>query len=292
MGSLLSLTGCAATYVPVIGNMTPTPTPTAVVTQTPTETPIAIITGTPTESPTPIPVSLTPIAEADAHLNIIGEKEEGSDIYRMKLVNSTGYAIIGFTVIPETAKEMPENMLYKAEPFADKEERILYYKQPSKKKKNIRYDLEVVFEDKTYYRMTDVPLSDIKEAVIYYNDGVVYLVYISKKTGEQTSTKDAELALHNPAQGDPEESEGDRQDDDDSDYDDQEYDDQDYDQEYDDQEYDDQDYDQEYDDQDYDNQDYDQEYDDQEYDDQDYDDQDYDQEYDDQEYDDQNYDEE
>ena len=258
---LFHITGCSATSVPVVGNLTSTPTPKPTATPSPTETPIAIITSSPQSEPvTPLPVSLTPIAEADAHLNIIGEKEEGDDVFRIKLVNSTGSALIGFTVIPETAKEMPENLLSRKDPFVDKEERILYYKK-ARKKSEIRYDLEVVFEDKSYYRMTDVPLADMKEGVIYHNDQVVYIVYISKKTGDQISTKEQELAAHHTVQDENQYDDEDRYDDEDQDYEeDQYYDEDEY--NYEDQSYDDQEYDDEYREEEEYNNDYDEEYDD------------------------------
>ena len=104
-GILLIAGGCAATQIPVVGQMSPTPIPTETPTEkltpvpTSTPTPIAIITTAPIAEETPLPVSLTPVLEADDHLKTIGEKQEGDSVFRVKIVNGTGLPIKRFRII-------------------------------------------------------------------------------------------------------------------------------------------------------------------------------------------------
>ena len=197
-GMLFLMSGCAATTIPVIGNQsTPRPTSTPAPTSAqPTETPIAIITSTPTAELTPVPVQLTPIAEADEYLNIIGTKAEGDSVFRIRLVNSTGLAVTALRVLPTDSDELPRSLLSKGDVFADKEERILYYDTAfvyDGGKTDAPFDMMLTFEDGSSYRMTRVPFTDMEEGVIYFNDGVAYIVYLSKSAGRQVTTKDAEL---------------------------------------------------------------------------------------------------
>ena len=181
------LSGCAMTEVPVVGNMTPTPTPTeaVAVTETPTETPIPIITTTP-EDLTPVPVSLTPIAEADDYLKTIGSKAQGETVLKVKFVNNTGKDITGVRVIPMLALERDGttdavNLLAEGDPYKDREERVFYYNtaldEPSEDGLK-HYNMELTFSDNTAYTMTDVPFSNMKEGSIRISGEVAYIDYL------------------------------------------------------------------------------------------------------------------
>ena len=258
----LVLTGCAAAKLPGVGNSTPIPTqtPTPVITQTPTPTPtpIAIIMATPPAAKaTPIPVSLTPIAQADDHLKTIGTKQEGENVYKVKLINSTSKGIVEVRMISMYTYEDEEysysrNLLTEGDVFADKEERILYYDTSytaTNEAGERHYHLLLGFEDGSVYTLTDVPFTDIVEAVIYYEDDVAYLVYLSQSSGQQVSTKEMEL-VHRDNRAAEEARRYDEEDyDEDEDYDEEDYDGEDhydYDGGYDEEEYEYDRYDEEY----------------------------------------------
>lgn len=206
-GILLITGGCAATQIPVVGQMSPTPIPTETPTEkltpvpTSTPTPIAIITTAPIAEETPLPVSLTPVLEADDHLKTIGEKQEGDSVFRVKIVNGTGLPIKRFRIISMLASYYGDesnylNLLQDGDVFTDKEERILYYNtadDPSNDSGEKHYNLQLTFTDDTGYVLTDVPFSDMEEGVMYLEDQIVYFDYLSKSTGQQISTKSDEL---------------------------------------------------------------------------------------------------
>ena len=268
-GIVSVLGGCAATTLPGVSKLTPVPTqtPTPVIKQTPTPTPtpIAIIMSTPTPEVTPVPVSLTPIAEAEEHLKILGRKQEGENVYKVRLINSTGKDIVEVRLISMYKYDDEEysgsgNLLYDEDVFSDKEERILYYDTSYTATNDAgekHFHLYIGFEDGSGYTLTDVPFTDIKEAVIYYEDDVAYLVYLSAASGTQISTKDMEL-IHRSNRAAEEESRRYDEDDYDEDEDDEDYrrknyDDEDYDEDYeernqydDDRDYDDEQYDERY----------------------------------------------
>lgn len=200
--------GCAATDVPVVGSMTPVPTETpsplvtAVSTKAPTETPIAIITTTPkAPSVTPVPVSLTPVLDADDHLKTIGNKAEGDSVFRVKLVNNTGKAIRNFRIISTLASYYREesnyvNLLSDGDVFADKEERILYYdtyRDPSNDADEKNYNLRLTFEDGSVYELEVVPFFDMEEGIIHSRNGAPYVTYLSKASSTETDTAEGVL---------------------------------------------------------------------------------------------------
>lgn len=153
-----------------------TPAVTVTVAPTPTETPA------PTATPTPVP------------LKTIGEKTE--DAYEVQLTNTTGKVIKGFAVKSNVEEAFPESLLKEEDPFADGEERMLYYKpeeteQEQTEKKT--YEVQLTFEDDTISILHDFPFTDMKEGEICEEEEIVYLKYESVSTKAPINTKAAEI---------------------------------------------------------------------------------------------------
>jgi hypothetical protein len=230
---LFALSGCASTSVPVIGNLTPTPTTDPVKTPvqavSPTETPLPIIIENAGKGSTPVPVTLTPIADADDYLKTIGQKSDEESVLKIRLSNRTGKKIKEICIFPSFygADYDEGELMYGNDTFRNKEERILYYNTAYDEDEEYWY-IKLVFKNGTSYLLSDVPLKDIKEAALYKDGEVCYLVYYPVSGGKSISTKEHERQVLLEAQNQEESYE--------------EYDEYDYDEDYDRYDYDDEDY--------------------------------------------------
>jgi hypothetical protein len=227
---LYACSGCATTSVPVIGNLTPTPTPAPVVTSVPTvkptETPLPIIIENGGQGSTPAPVSLTPIADADDYLKTIGIKSEEESVLKIRLSNRTGKKIKEICIFPSFygADYDEGELMYGKDTFKNKEERLLYYNTAYDEDEENWY-MKLVFKNGDTYQLSDVPLKEIKEAVLYRDEEVCYLVYYPISGGKSISTEEHEREVLLEAQNQEESYE--------------EYDEYEYDEDYDQYDYDD-----------------------------------------------------
>ena len=245
---LLACSGCATTTVPVIGDLTPTPAPDSVVTSVPKEeptvTPLPIIIENAGSVSGPVPVILTPTADEDDYLKTIGIKSDEESVLKIRLSNRTGKKIRQICIFPSFygADYDEGELMFGDDTFRNKEERVLYYNTAYDEDEENWY-MKLVFKNGASYLLSDLPLKDIKEASLYRDGEICYLVYYPVSGGKRISTEEHEREVLLEAQN-KEES-----------YDDyEEYD------EYDDSEYDENDkYDESEYDEDYDRYDYDDE---------------------------------
>ena len=231
---LLACSGCATTTVPVIGNLTPTPTPDPAVVSVPKEeptvTPLPIIIEN--AGSAPVPVILTPTADDDDYLKAIGVKSDGKSVLKIRLSNRTGKKIKEICIFPSFygADYDEGELMFGDDIFRNKEERILYYNTAYDEDEEKWY-VKLVFKNGTSYLLSDVPLKDIKEAVLYRDGEICYLVYYPVSGGKRISTEEHEREVLLEAKNKEESYD---------DYD--EYDESEYDEDYDQYDYDDEEY--------------------------------------------------
>ena len=192
---LLACSGCATTTVPVIGDLTPAPTPDPVVASVPkaepTVTPLPIIIEN--ADSTPVPVLLTPTADEDDYLKTIGVKSDEKSVLKIRLSNRTGKKIKEICIFPSFygADYDEGELMFGDDIFRNKEERVLYYNTAYDEDEEKWY-IKLVFKNGTSYLLSDVPLKDIKEGVLYRDGEVCYLVYYPVSGGKRISTEEHE----------------------------------------------------------------------------------------------------
>lgn len=140
---------------------------------------------------------------------ILGKEAEGENIAAVIVENASGQNITWVSVIDDMTDLPIEGYLAAGETFADGEKRMLYYDfKPAEDEAKRRteaagegaeevrpaYQLRINTEDGTRYDLHDFAFADMEECRIEMEDGVAYLVYTSKESGETVSTKDAEKA--------------------------------------------------------------------------------------------------
>ncbi len=123
----------------------------------------------------------------------IGKPETGA--YEIHMTNTTGQPVIEFWVKASEDTEYSGNLLDADDVFAEKEERILYYKdQEERDSENPAYDIRIVYEDGNSYELHDLPFEDFTECKLCFEDEIVFLTYTSISDKKSVSTKDAEIA--------------------------------------------------------------------------------------------------
>lgn len=164
------------------------------------ETSSAEATATPAPTATAEPTA-TPAPELD----VIGEKSESEETFKVTLENGTEQDITAVSVKTGDEEKFPENMMAKDDVFEKGEKSVLYY-TPKKddassssassddKIVTPRYDIQITLKDGTQYVLHAFPFGDIEEGKIQTADDVAYLTYTSVKTKEKVDTKEAELA--------------------------------------------------------------------------------------------------
>ena len=247
---LLACSGCATTTVPVIGDLTPTPAPDPVVTSVPKEeptvTPLPIIIENAGSVSGPVPVILTPTADEDDYLKTIGIKSDEESVLKIRLSNRTGKKIRQICIFPSFygADYDEGELMFGDDTFRNKEERVLYYNTAYDEDEENWY-MKLVFKNGASYLLSDLPLKDIKEASLYRDGEICYLVYYPVSGGKRISTEEHEREVLLEAQN-KEESYDDYEEYDE--YDESEYDEND--------KYDESEYDEDYDRYDYDDEEY------------------------------------
>ena len=133
-------------------------------------------------------------------------------IYQVTLENKTGQNITGLAIKDSSMNRYSDNKLTE-DTFAKDEKRILVYdatkaeaeadgkseSDGSEDAAKAQYDIQLTFSDGEKLVLTDVPFTDMEEGQICLEDDVAFLKYTSKETGEEISTKDAELKLKEAA---------------------------------------------------------------------------------------------
>ena len=218
----------AATSAPAAPTaaLTPTSTPTLTPAVTVTATPTVTAKPTPTMAPTITPIEITPTVNPDAGLKVIGEKAEGSSIFKARIKNATNFSIVWFSVKDNFTDYYPANELEEDDSISNNETRVLYYdashaleKSAEKEEKAeylLRFALKTPEEMKNkdeeghYYIIHSIPFSDLDEMEICFNDStaVPYLRYKSKKLGIQLSTETEETAIYEEQRGGSDSSSG------------------------------------------------------------------------------------
>lgn len=192
------MTGCGAD--PTASEQSATPA-TATSTQpesTPEDTQQITPEATPaSESTTPTP-SYRAIGTQDAQA------------FSVILTNSTGKDITGISIKSSGEKKYPSSIVSKNEPVAQGETIQLFYTpantqddesiktNPNDKDTavamSVAYDIRLTVADKSVLELYDFGFQDIEEAELCLEDGVVFVKYMSKSTGESVSTKNAQIA--------------------------------------------------------------------------------------------------
>ena len=180
----------------------------------------------------PVPVILTPTADDDDYLKAIGVKSDGKSVLKIRLSNRTGKKIKEICIFPSFygADYDEGELMFGDDIFRNKEERILYYNTAYDEDEEKWY-VKLVFKNGTSYLLSDVPLKDIKEAVLYRDGEICYLVYYPVSGGKRISTEEHEREVLLEAKNKEESYD---------DYD--EYDESEYDEDYDQYDYDDEEY--------------------------------------------------
>ena len=191
---------------------TETPSVTATAAPTVTETPT--VTPEPTMSPI-TPIEVTKVPDPDEGLDILGEKAEGSSIFKVRLVNGTGRTITWISAKDNFTDYFPANLLPEDGSF-DKEEKVVLYfdadhamrESADREEKaeyeiriNLKTDEQMKDEDSEgiYRILHDVPFSDFDEAEICFDGDVPYLKYTSKADKTEKSTLDMETERYEEA---------------------------------------------------------------------------------------------
>lgn len=154
-------------------------------------------TPTPTETPTPTPT--------EAPLKAIGTESEAQTVYKVKLTNSTGADISAVAVKEMSQEAFPANMMAEGDAFVGGEQRMLYFDsasvptqapaQEGEKLLTPGYHIRITMADGTNYVLNNFPFGDIEEGEICLEDGVAFVKYKSVSSGEDVSTKEAELTI-------------------------------------------------------------------------------------------------
>ena len=141
----------------------------------------------------------------EAPLKAIGTESETQTVYKVKLTNSTGADISAVAVKEMSQEAFPANMMAEGDAFVGGEQRMLYFDsasvptqapaQEGEKLLTPGYHIQITMADGTNYVLNNFPFGDIEEGEICLEDGVAFVKYKSVSSGEDVSTKEAELTI-------------------------------------------------------------------------------------------------
>ena len=131
---------------------------------------------------------------------------ESAEAFKVLLKNSTGQDITALTVKTSDKTEYPASMMKSGETLKNGKTAELYY-TPEKaaadtaaqaantdKLVNITYNVQVTLADGNVVELSSFGFEDIKEeAELCYEEGVGYIKYASKASGDPVTTKEQEL---------------------------------------------------------------------------------------------------
>lgn len=162
-------------------------------------------------------------------LNSIGKQTD--DAIAIRLANSTGKDIKGFSVKKSQDEAFPANMLSASDVYKAKEERILYYEDAGLKKADQKkadeakadaaktdaskeetakdeptqgvgekvltqgYDVELTFADDTKAVLHGFPFEDMEEGELLLDNEIAYVKYTSLSSGQTLETLESEKAI-------------------------------------------------------------------------------------------------
>lgn len=132
----------------------------------------------------------TPEADPDAGYDVIGTKDSSDAAWRVPIRNETYSGIVYLSVKNADDGEYPENFFGEGERLEHDETGIFYFTPADK---TALYNVKLQLDDGTICYMTALPFGDMASARIEYDEGLVYMVYESKESGEVISTREAEL---------------------------------------------------------------------------------------------------
>ena len=178
--------------------------PTDVPTQTPTPLPTATPTPTPLPTPTPVvptiaPQTVTPAplaaADADAGLQVLGEKSEDETTFKVRLENGTDHDIIYLGVRVKSDGRDTASYMSEEEPFKKGDKVVLYYDASAAIEEAERdgdipeYQITMITDDDEYYILHAFPFNEADEAKIQLGRGFAYITYTKMPENKQISTE-------------------------------------------------------------------------------------------------------
>lgn len=139
--------------------------------------------------------------EKKANVRMLGIKANGA--FEVLLNNRTGQGITGLKVGTDQTIGNAKNLLEGAAVYANEEQVELFYKPEAsadaagsgEKALTPAYLLHFRLQDGTEHTLHAFPFGDIEEGSIRMQDGVAYLSYLSKSTGDAIETLDSEKAV-------------------------------------------------------------------------------------------------
>ena len=153
--------------------------------------------------------------EAEPALNTIGEPITGENVLTANLTNETGRDIIGFAMKVSEDTEFGANLMDEGDVFTAGEERILYYDaadafeaaaaqtgtDPNEPVLEPAFDIQLTLKaaeeggEDTVVVLHQFPFGDLTAGELRFEDEVAFVTYVSSATGEELTTKEAELKL-------------------------------------------------------------------------------------------------
>lgn len=156
-----------------------------------------------TTAPATKAVATEPTTSED-QMKLIGDRATGDSVYIIVLDNKTGKDIKEFTIKADTEEEYPSNMIDEKDPFVKNERRTLYY-VPVKTSDvtygdtdeiaTQEYTVKIKFADDKEAELHQFPFGDLDQAEILMDKDLTYILYTSKLSDKQVSTKEAEKMI-------------------------------------------------------------------------------------------------
>lgn len=144
------------------------------------------------------------VKEEEKEYQVIGNKTD--EAYDILLKNSTGQDITGIAVKTSDKAEYPANMMKTEEVLKQGDTAELFYTpeaaaesadvSSTDKAVNIVYNVQITLADGNIFEISSFGFDDIKdEAELCLEDGVVFVKYVSKTSGDSVTTKEQELGM-------------------------------------------------------------------------------------------------
>ncbi len=112
--------------------------------------------------------------------------------------NQTGKDITALQIRKTGDQDFGDSLLVKDKTIKnEKKSKVKFQKKAfTKKQKKQAFDIQLTYSDGSTATSSEVPLADVKKSMtIQTGDDVTYVSYTSKKSGDKTDTKDAELKI-------------------------------------------------------------------------------------------------
>lgn len=112
--------------------------------------------------------------------------------------NQTGKDITALQIRKTGDQDFGDSLLVKDKTIKNEKKAKLKFQKKAftKKQKQQTFDIQLTYSDGSTSTLSEVPLADVKKSMtIQTGDDVTYVSYTSKKSGDKTDTKDAELKI-------------------------------------------------------------------------------------------------